>query len=562
MGGLGLRGKGDSALLESIDSKAMVRNLCASQKWHPMDFFLTFTCNMKKHFGTKPIKEWLDSEDWKKFFPGYNDLDDKEKFEIDESVIQSSSSLILRVWQEVCQLFLSYLRKSTSSPYRRVLSIFARNEYQAKAGNVSHIHLMLEVCWQKMNDEEKSFVHDLTRCSVLDIVRPNEVQRYIDEGVFKSIDDWKDTIVSARKHVGHICDSRCLARIEDGKVRCRKINYLKASRDNTKHTFMKLPDDLPKDCLLRLEQIGMIETFTGTVDSGCRHTFKSKLSFLHPSRHLPPTNPSDDINMSPVEGYTFSICQSMQNIQVLTQTGGVNKYVCKYIGKIDEQNYVVVKVDDKSTGSLMTKATFLHNTKVSSSKINEDKLREKKYESKYPQGRCISHMEMLHVMLKYPEVITNLSFVTIQTMPLEFRSGMGLDQTVIQPSPDGAQSGSVSDDIRKAKMLDDWRQHTVNDLRIYEDLKLSKASVDKITIFSLRPPEFRVIFNKPGLYFRWFSISKKKIKGDDMNEKITDSLFTSLWIDCFNHQVFVRRKALNEIMSYFDTLDLEGDDVP
>ena len=67
--------------------------------------------------------------------------------------------------------------------------------------------------------------------------------------------------------------------------------------------------------------------------------WKIKLSFLHPRRHIPPTNPNNDINMSPVEGYTFSNFRSMQNIQYLTQTGGVNKYVCKYIGKIDEQNY-------------------------------------------------------------------------------------------------------------------------------------------------------------------------------------------------------------------------------
>ena len=69
-----------------------------------------------------------------------------------------------------------------------------------------------------------------------------------------------------------------------------------------------------------------------------------------------------DTNMSPVEGKTFSACLSMQNIQTLTDCGGVNKYVCKYVGKIDEQNYVVVYVDGK--GQLVTKGQFLHNTKI------------------------------------------------------------------------------------------------------------------------------------------------------------------------------------------------------
>ena len=63
--------------------------------------------------------------------------------------------------------------------------------------------------------------------------------------------------------------------------------------------------------------------------------FKSKCSFFHPKRHIPPTNPTHDINMSPVEGYTFAVTRSMQNIQWLTNCGGCNRYVIKYIGKID-----------------------------------------------------------------------------------------------------------------------------------------------------------------------------------------------------------------------------------
>ena len=41
-GGLALRGKGDSALLESVDNKEMVRKLCFSQKYHAWDHFLTY----------------------------------------------------------------------------------------------------------------------------------------------------------------------------------------------------------------------------------------------------------------------------------------------------------------------------------------------------------------------------------------------------------------------------------------------------------------------------------------------------------------------------------------
>ena len=77
------------------------------------------------------------------------------------------------------------------------------------------------------------------------------------------------------------------------------------------------------------------------------------MPYFHPKRHIPPTNSTDDINMSPVETKLFSTCRSMQNIQSLTCTNGVNKYVCKYCAKLDQQNYVVVKSHPYDQGSLI-----------------------------------------------------------------------------------------------------------------------------------------------------------------------------------------------------------------
>ena len=45
-----------------------------SQKYHGFNMFLTFTCNMKKHVGTKPMKEWIGGNAWKRNFPDYNFL--------------------------------------------------------------------------------------------------------------------------------------------------------------------------------------------------------------------------------------------------------------------------------------------------------------------------------------------------------------------------------------------------------------------------------------------------------------------------------------------------------
>ena len=65
----------------------------------------------------------------------------------------------------------------------------------------------------------------------------------------------------------------------------------------------------------------------------------------------------------------------MQNHQRLTAAGGCCKYCCKYIGKIDDQNYIIVSMNDAKNGSLVTKSYYLHNTKIASSKIGEDEIK-------------------------------------------------------------------------------------------------------------------------------------------------------------------------------------------
>lgn len=77
-GGLALRGKGDSTLSESVHNRQMVRNLCASQNHHMWSHFLTFTCNQKSHFGTVPIKSWVNNFDHACDCQHYKNLEDDE----------------------------------------------------------------------------------------------------------------------------------------------------------------------------------------------------------------------------------------------------------------------------------------------------------------------------------------------------------------------------------------------------------------------------------------------------------------------------------------------------
>eukprot|EP00957_Ditylum_brightwellii_P042637 3228892-Ditylum_brightwellii.AAC.1 len=71
-------------------------------------------------------------------------------------------------------------------------------------------------------------------------------------------------------------------------------------------------------------------------------------------------------------------------------------------------------------------------------------------------------MEMLHVMLKYPEVYIDLDFVAVPMLQLELQSGLDKNSngTVLA---DAAQIGLVSDDVRRTLGLEAWRQHSDNE---------------------------------------------------------------------------------------------------
>ena len=113
----------------------------------------------------------------------------------------------------------------------------------------------------------------------------------------------------------------------------------------------------------------------------------------------------------------------------------------------------------------------------------------------------ISLMEMLHVMLKYPEVLTDLKFVSIPTVPLELRARVGISADKV--ASDEAFTIPEIVEVRTAKVQDQaYRQLTEGEIITLNDLRLSQYSVDRITQYSLRPPELRSLFDSVGNYFR------------------------------------------------------------
>ena len=165
---------------------------------------------MKTHFGTAPIKNWIDGDEWKHHYPGFYELDLDEQDEIEFAFLESSAGVLLRVWEEVFLLFIDYIRKSPTSPLNKFNAIFARKEYQKDRGNLSHSHMMVALNWASMTQEEEDFVNNLIRASIFDIVKTEEVQRFVQEGIFDNEYDIFTLYENAELFLPHRCNDSCL----------------------------------------------------------------------------------------------------------------------------------------------------------------------------------------------------------------------------------------------------------------------------------------------------------------------------------------------------------------
>ena len=565
--GLEVTGKGTSSLHDSIDSKQMVKNLCSSQKYKKMTEFITLTCNMKTHFGIKMIKEWIDGNEWHQYYPGYHKLNFSDQIEIEKSMSQVACVYFLRNWMEVRKSLLNYIYKSIYSPFHPCETIFARDEYQDSVGNLPHIHALIGMDRSNMTTEQLDRVDDLVRASYGDIIKISDLEGLIDENIISSIHDRHEIEEDAKKFLRHVCTERCKKRVSytgtDDDFICRKLNNCAVSPDNTRHSSIPLGNKRSPLVVEILEKIKLFDPIEIN-EFGFVFPFKSQMSYFHPKRHIPPTVPTDDINMSPVETKLFSVCRSMQNVQSLTCTNGTNKYVCKYCAKLDLQNYVVVKSHQHDQGHLISRSQFLHNTKIGSSYFNENEKLKKSRDFKLPRGRAISLFQIFQQLLGYPEVFTDMQFINICTTPLEERAGVETytfnilddnkfaeDVAVFENMDDGLDLSIPVEVLRRHnKGFDEWRQFTNNQLHIIDSCLKSPISLDSITKFSIRPPELRLFIRKVGHYYRWFHHGGKKLNYGAMEKAIDYNLYQSSWIDGVQRIVRVRIKALPEINEY------------
>ena len=241
-----------------------------------------------------------------------------------------------------------------------MLEVFSRKEYQAEVGNLSHIHLLGNVC--QLSEQSQIELFDLTRNNVVDIIKPEEVDKIIKEGIIEHKDYVIQVQLDGMTYLIHICNSPCLVPHKYGNLICCAKNDRK-SEENTKHVLIDLPNNLSKLCIEFLEKSGLSTPIRNNRNKVV--SFKSNLGFF--IKKIPPWKYDDD-KISPCETRTYTACRSMKNIQYLSGSGGSCKYCYKCVGEIDKNNYCTVSTS--ADGILIRREIFLHNTK----RVTSDKF--------------------------------------------------------------------------------------------------------------------------------------------------------------------------------------------
>ena len=568
--GLTLGHNDESNLRESMDTRQGAMNLAAAvHNGVHFDLFVTWTLNQAQFPGVRHLNQWKVSKLWTKEVPGYDTLSTEAKLEIDKSFEMAYISVMNRNWLEVRSFLINLLLESSTAILKKVVHAFFRDEYQELCGNVSHLHGLMGLEKNDMENEEfKQFICDLQRNSVCDLVSTDEIQGMIDDGLLRDEDDWKDVTATAAEILPHICDKRCKIRVahtgdDNVDFKCKKKDAVLESLDPLTDDFVPVKINPSEACLDALQLCGLYEPPSKEWPTG---RFFDPM--LNPKRHVGKVTPSATENMSPVNPRFFALTRSMQNAQVITETNGVSRYVVKYVIKMDHGNRCTIFADARTGAVLSAEYQFLHNTKITRSAKNEDEAHASSRRKGKPNGRFISYPEMAHQILGHPDLFCTEEFVEICTKPIEYRPTTKISLTpdgklrrpdqyqVVNGEGDVVTPGMDACYVRSL-MLPVERHLTSNQQLLIRAQTKKSADYDKVTLFGLRPAELLQLFCRIQMYFTWFIIDENPLSIEDMNLGLKQDVTKCMWIDGIGRRVRLRKQALTRAMDYLKSISEE-----
>ena len=141
-------------------------------------------------------------------------------------------------------------------------SLIFRDEYQEDSANLPHIHGLVALHKEDMDNEQlRIFLSGLQKSAVCDLFDSSQIERYKEEGLFEHQDDWQTMTALASRILTHKPDKRCMKRIGGGEgaenFRCRKPHTVFDKENPMEDELIPLKYKFSPACLEALRKCGL-----------------------------------------------------------------------------------------------------------------------------------------------------------------------------------------------------------------------------------------------------------------------------------------------------------------
>ena len=509
------------------DSRKIVNELAAAIRSEEPTFFLTLTLNQSRMFGVAPLYKIIQRN--------------TEKMERGKRriFIEGFMPLYMRLWERAATFLMKYIELSADKPLGTITNIFPRFEFQTSKGNAPHLHIILcteekksdPLIRNKIAGSYRQLLHELG-IEKEDIGNPKVEND-------KDINDLMDLAKATLSHSCEKADFRCHKKCDSsGTTVCR----FKIFEPSNKTFFKLIERPHSEEAWEIFNELGLAK-----VVEGYQYLYEVS-NELQGGKF----NYAADFGetFSPVVTKIFTITQCSMNC-LLCDTIMSAAYLAKYAAGVEE--HAEVNIGGKSDDTVSVTVKRIKNIKIAGAQIAAKNEKELTSTSKC---RILSSTECIWSILDLKYVFPTYTCVHVNTKPLENRGGFVRRKTHrrIVDRPGQYDPNFQFVNYRITLQLDTLRLFTGNQVRTVKEHVKSNLTIDKVSLFAVRPPELLFV-NDLEFYFRHFSFTK--IKESMLHESISPSLGESCWIDGVGN--FVRLRGCS-VESFKDLLSKRIDD--
>ena len=509
--------------MDSVDSDVHVNRLGTACATETPDLFVTFTCNQKEHPGVAEVVNAI--------YELYGSATTEELKE----VLQAYMVIIVRCWTRTIELLIDYLRFSDEQILGEIIKVWGRAEFQSAAANLQHYHILF---WLKNSTQD---IIEKIQCAHKHVLHEFKKLFQMNFGTVDSDEHAFNLFENCIRVQSHDCEKgHCLKKVRlNGERKCRFPPYPQSNVP----WYKEFHQPHSEEALVALQEIDLAEPRPGFYN--CLQV----TSTLMAGKYMYAATRGE--HMSPLNVALWSICKSSLNVLKVCKSVA-SRYLTSYAAGKEEHADVAINPEN-AHNVLNVQVQKIENKKLGG--VRKILAREAKQDK--TQGiidsTTIATTECVSWMLQLPTVITTMDFVSVPTVALENRGGVILkrkNNTCSRTNIPGVANEGPCEIREHYLRLPRHRLFTRSQKTVLESVNKTPFSTDKVTVFSLRPPELLFV-NKLRPYFRWFKREKLSGKRETVSVRfLKNDVRESTWVDGENYAIRLRPSAVSDFSAF------------